>query len=140
MQKVDSLYRAAVAAIQKYVAAKQRELDAAAYAARKLHDTTIRKEVVEGVTGPALPVARLLAARIVIGRADGYPSVTWPHDVTKVIDAARNAGILPGIMIGKIGVTTGCDGISVASSAKDADYEAWNAATEYRTRQTISSL
>lgn len=81
---------AAVAAIKAQRDQRRHELETAAKEARDRNIETIRETLRNLVPtdDPFHPVAELLAARVEVGREDGYPEIIFPQEVVDIWMAA----------------------------------------------------
>ncbi len=141
------LYQQAVASVLSVAQKTQAALDQAAVEARCNNQAAVQVAATKGISkkSAAYPIAVLLAQTIMIGRDDdGYPAVRVPKETWAVIDAGFRSGIIPKIggyiTVGDIQFYSDGGVYSTQCVEQDIDYRAWNAACEYKNKQTVSSL
>lgn len=139
-------YQQAVQAIRTTAEATQTTLDAAAVSARAACVAGLRALALQDIApdSPAYPVAALLAQTITVGRDDGYPEITIPETTRAVLRAAIAAGIIAKddgyVQLGQLSLHRDCSGLYNKPACWDADFDAWDRASTYRSAQTWSAL
>jgi hypothetical protein len=129
-------------AITKFIDARQAELDQAAATARVACIAEFRLAILEGSAGRTEAyqlVAETVASLVSVGRdSDGYPELVIPEEAKQLLKRASKAGVVPSngrLELGSLRIYWDMSGISEKGSlspAWQADYEAWNAAKNYR--------
>lgn len=131
-----TLLHSALAAITEYRDERQAQLDHAAREARLANLAAYRNRVLDGIgeDSPLRPIAELVSATVTIGRdSDGYPQVSVPPETVQALRLAKNAELWVGLELGGVSFSREFS-VSHDLTEWHADYEAWNAAKEYRKR------
>ncbi len=144
---MSNLYQDAVTCIRTHYETTQAALDVKAAAARVANVASYRDLATDGIDDASLayPVCCLVAHTLTVGRqGDGYPLVSIPAETTRVVMAAHKAGLLTTngerICVGELRLYKDGSGFSNHADSWQADYDAWAAAAEYRTKQSYTSL
>ena len=134
-----SLYSDAVVSLQTETARQQAELDTAQHTAARLNDVATRDAIRawESAESPYKPVVEALAHHLQIGReSDGYPTLSIPDDIKKLLKASIAAGMAPRALY------SDASGFEThpAPAKWDAHYAAWGTADSYRNAQLLDTL
>jgi hypothetical protein len=144
-----SLYSDAVASIRTRSEYTQIGLNHSLVRLRQANIETLRRGFVANIAedSPLHPLAQYLANTVHIGReSDNYPSINVTTDCKKLLQSAINADLIPVTKDSryfKIGAIEFCYPELEATheyAEWQADYEAWQAAKEYRKRQSWQTL